>query len=319
MATHITVPAKRQANQVATSREYYQKHVFERGNNHTGSYLTQATVLLYDDILRYQRGFKYTHGLTAAMVDAFDYNDFAGNVLWFMDELVGMESDWNPKAEPLPSPSNPNPTAYGYVQFTKASIATAITIYANHIERFNKRKDTRDWKPWKIPKGAIIYTPRWLIDLTIAVDKQSDDMPGPNYKHKYELNKLTYDQTVALSFIYLHREGAKDYNFVQLAKGDVTAAKEIYVNKHHTDPDTATLLRLNVTIQPGRDITGAKIAGTDPGFFRIHYVPATTIISLVKQMPIVQGANLLYNTISNQIMDSKYKDTASKFKSWFGL
>ena len=89
-----------------------------------------------------------------------------------------------------------------------------------------------------------------------------------------------------------------------LSKGDVTAAKEIYSNNHHTNPDAATLLRLNVT---------------NGGFFRIHYVPATTIISVAKQMPIAQSAHLLYSMTVKEIINSKYKDVVNKIKSWFGL
>lgn len=315
----ISTPVKTQINHVATAREYSQKQTFLTiSGNRTGSFLTQATVLLHDDILRFQKG---PNGyFTAAEIADFNYDEFAGNVLWFMDELVGMESDWNPIAEPDPTPSNPNPTAYGYVQFTEATIATAVTRYATHIKSFNDRKNIRSIKYWSVPISGVIYTPLWLVNLTKAVDKQPNDLPGPGYRHKYELDKLTYDQTVALAFIHLHSAAvSKDSNFRLLSKGDVTAAKEIYSNNHHTNPDAATLLRLNVTAQSGRDKTGAIIAGIDPGFFRIHYVPATTLISIAKQMPIAQAVHLLHDMTVKEIINSKYKDVVNKIKSWFGL
>ena len=54
---------------------------------------------------------------------------------------------------------------------------------------------------------------------------------------------------VALAFVNLHREESKDYNFVQLAKGDVAAAKEIYSKNHHTNPDAKTLARMELFFQ----------------------------------------------------------------------
>ena len=65
-----------------------------------------------------------------------------------------------------------------------------------------------------------------------------------NYNHKNELDKLTYDQVLSLAFVHLHRSDSKDYNFVQLAKGNADIAKEIYKNNHHTNPDAATLSRM---------------------------------------------------------------------------
>ena len=99
-----------------------------------------------------------------------------------------------------------------------------------------------------------------------------------------------------------------------LAQGVVDAAKEIYERNHHTNPDQATLDRLNTTIQTGRDKTGAIIAGTAPGFFRIHYVPAPTIKSFAASLPLAQSLNLLYNIISEQIFTDKYKENRDAVK-----
>ena len=87
-------------------------------NEKPGSFLKEATMLVYDDILRFQRG--ASGYMDAAEIDAFTWTEFEGNVLWFMDELVGMESDWlrYAKAE--------STTAFGYVQFTEDSVETAV-------------------------------------------------------------------------------------------------------------------------------------------------------------------------------------------------
>ena len=143
----ISTPTKTQINHVATAREYSQKQTFINiTGNRTGSFLTEATVLVYDDILRFQKG--PSGYFTAAEIADFDYDEFAGNVLWFMDELVGMESDWNKNA----SPGIAGNTAYGYVQFTEATVATAVTRYATHIKSFNDRKGIRSIKSSKNKK-----------------------------------------------------------------------------------------------------------------------------------------------------------------------
>ena len=305
----ISIPAKTEIRHVATAREYSQKQTFINSGARAGSYLSQATTLVYDDILRFQKG--PSGYFTAAEIADFDYNEFAGNVLWFMDELVGMESDWTKDA----SPGIVNNTAYGYVQFTEDSVATAVTRYLEHIKRFNSRKDIRDWQPWGIPKGSDMQIPLWLTKLSVAVNRQPNGKPGPGYDHEYELDRLTYDQTIALAFVHLHSAAvSKDSNFRLLSKGDVDATKEIYTRNHHTNPDQATLDRLNTTIQTGRDKTGAIIAGTAPGFFRIHYVPAPTIKSFAKSLPLAQSLNLLYNIISEQIFTDKYKENRDAVK-----
>ena len=229
MAT-ISIPAATHINVVATTFDHSAKS--NLGEIRTGSYLSQASMLVYDDILRYQRGVEYTHGLTAEKVDAFNYNQFEGNILWFMDELVGMESDW------IKTASNDETTAYGYVQFTKDSVDTAIERYKGHIDRFNERKDIRDWQPYTIPLGTKLEYPTWLITLEYNRKGFRD------YDHKTSLDALTYDEMLALAFVHLHSKKSKDANFVLLAEGDIYASKEIYKNNHHTNPDAATLARL---------------------------------------------------------------------------
>jgi len=239
MAT-ITLPTSATINVVATTDHYSAKSTLKEK---PGRYLTQAAILVYDDILRFQRS-----GVTpTADVSNFDFDQFVGNVYWFMDELVGMESDWNKYA------SASSTTAYGYVQFTEDSVDTAINRYVNHLKRFNDRADTRDWTPHNIKKGKKIRTPYWLSYLK---NRKIGQLIGTTYfpydDHKTNLNYLSYDQQMALAFVHLHSATSKDSNFVLLATGDVTAAKDLYKNNHHTDPDAATLSRLD-------------------SFFKIHY------------------------------------------------
>jgi len=143
----ISIPAATHINVVATEFDYSQKS--NLGTERTGSYLSQASMLVYDDILRFQNS---TTNPTADISD-FNYNQFEGNILWFMDELVGMESDW------IKDASNDETTAYGYVQFTEDSVETAVNRYIGHLERFNERSLTRDWVPYSIKLGETLPIP----------------------------------------------------------------------------------------------------------------------------------------------------------------
>ncbi len=243
----ITLSKEATINVVATTSDHSAKS--NLGTAQTGSYLTEATMLVYDEILRYQRDVKYTHGLTSTMVNDFDYNQFKGNVLWFMDELVGMESDW------IKTASNDETTAYGYVQFTEASVKTAVTRYEYHIKQFNLRRKKRDWEPYEYPYGVKMKTPDWLKTLSESLRATSLKAPigtayyPATYNHKENLNALTYDQMLALAFVHLHSKESWDYNFVQLSKGDITAAKTLYSDNHHTAIGTGL----------GTDIGAAKL------------------------------------------------------------
>ena len=217
----ISIPAATHINVVATEFDYSQKS--NLGTERTGSYLSQASMLVYDDILRFQNS---TTNPTADISD-FNYNQFEGNILWFMDELVGMESDW------IKDASNDETTAYGYVQFTEDSVETAVNRYIGHLERFNERSLTRDWVPYSIKLGETLPIPEWLTTLKNSTKT-----------HKEKLDALTYDEVLALAFVHLHSKKSKDSNFVLLAKGDIYASKELYKNNHHTNPDAATLTRL---------------------------------------------------------------------------
>ena len=166
---------------------------------------------------------------TTADISRFNYNEFEGNILWFMDELVGMESDWIQDA----SPGIEGNTAYSYVQFTEESVKTAVNRYIGHLERFNARSLTRDWEPYSIKRGEKLPIPEWLTILKNSTKT-----------HEEKLDALTYDEMLALAFVHLHSKDSKDSNFVLLSRGDIYASKELYKNNHHTNPDAATLTRM---------------------------------------------------------------------------
>ena len=253
MAT-ITLPVAATQNVVSTIADYPAKknlNYLDKNNklvtHTTGSYLTEATILVYDEILRFQRGrikrgLEMTHGLTPAMIDAFDYNNFEANVLWFMDELVGLESDWLNNTSPSTS------TAYGWVQFTEPSVRTAVTRYRYHIQKFNGRRPMgrRDWVAPGFENGTGIFDgdsmeyPGWLTKIEQLMETVTggiiQSLVKPMYQHEKHLGAMEYDEVLALAFVHLHGEFSKDYNFVQLALGGeeaVTAAKAIYIKNHH--------------------------------------------------------------------------------------
>ena len=440
MAT-LTLPTAAQMNAVypaniptATSSEYYTKTVNLKES--AGSFLAEATMLVYDEILRYQRDVEFTHGLDEDQLAKFDYDAFEANVMWFMDEIVGIESSWVKDAV------NSESGAYGYVQFlNQDSVETAVNRYRYHIEKFNTRRsgtgftrtqavnsffppiktdtydlfvsdipdvkalpstnlsdglgtqtvstssevngvqteefytyalthtsrgidmswsvsngideysffaidlttfqagqiqyafqnelydnmeklgfvysffdpatdytsdsrwegsnyddslvklvdgqwtypaytktisaeasgilaassDTvsfpakttltasgkRDWNPRGYSDGSRMEYPEWLITLERKVNGSllGTIMDPGDYDHEADLSLLNYDEMVALAFVHMHSKTSKDFNFVQLAKGDVTAAKEIYSKNHHTNIDAKTEARMELFFQ----------------------------------------------------------------------
>lgn len=252
MAT-LTLPTAAQMNAVypvniptLTSSEYYTKTVNLKES--AGSFLAEATMLVYDEILRYQRNVEFTHGLDEAAIAAFDYDAFEANIIWFMDEIVGVESSWKKDAV------NSESGAYGYVQFlNQDSVETAVNRYRYHIEKFNSRRvlGRRDWNPRGFSDGRRMEYPEWLITLERKVNNSLLGTvvdPG-DYDHQADLSLLNYDEMVALAFVHMHSKTSKDFNFVQLAKGDVTAAKEIYSKNHHTNIDAKTEARMEKFFQ----------------------------------------------------------------------
>jgi len=260
-------------------------------NEKPGSFLKEATMLVYDDILRFQRG--PSGYMDAAEIDAFTWTEFEGNVLWFMDELVGMESDWIQDN----SPGIVGNTAYGYVQFTVPAVTTlAVQLYENHLDRFNDRKDTRDWSPFGIPPGKEMKTPWFITNLRDRINKGK-------YDHIIDMNLLNYDEMLALALIHLHWPKSKDSDFVAMGRGDVTASKAIYIRDHHKKKggaDAKTLKRLNIT---------------GGGFFQIHYIPSKSLVTKILDLSPV---HLLFETIAAEVMDSKYGDNIRKVQKYFG-
>ena len=140
------------------------------------------------------------------------------------------------------------------------------------------------------------------------------------YDHIFELRRLTWDQTAALAFVHMHREDSKDSNFRLLSFGDVTAAKEIYKKNHHTNPDKDTLDRLNLDYQQGLDTErGYTVNGDDPGFFRIHYIPAPTLMKFAQGLPTASALTLLYNIVVDQIFTDRYKAKVTEVKAANGV
>ncbi len=230
-----------------------------------------------------------------ADISNFRYDTFEGNILWFMDELVGMESDWRQNA----SPGIAGNTAYGYVQFTEPAVTTkAISLYKQKLARFNARKNSRNWKPFGIPAGTEIPIPSWLLLMEKTVTNGS-------YKHISQMNILSYDEMLALALINMHYgKITEDSDWVELGTGSVEAAKRIYLRDHHaalggaTDQDT--LDRLN----------------TDGGgFFQIHYKQAPSITAKVMEYTPVGVAA---TAILEQIKKSRYQKVIDTVKSWFG-
>ena len=273
----VSIPTQATINVVSTPSEYSAKSNLRES---PGSFLTQATQLVFDDIRRFQTS---SQGyFTQAELDDFKYHAFEGNVLWFMDELVGLESDW------IKDAAAKSTTAYGYVQFTEDSVETAVNRYIGHLDRFNARRDTRNWRPYGVPLGTFV-TPFFVGNLKKKIDNGT-------YNHEADLDALTYDQQLALAFVHLHSKTSRDSNFRLLSFGNVAAAKEIYERNHHTNPDQATLNRLT-------------------GFFKVHYRTAEeTEIQLKDILP---GA-LLADSLLKELETSRYKGLIDKVKLRFG-
>ena len=78
--TLITLPAKSSFNQLAPVNidlilPGYEAYKTKPRNlkAEQGSYMTEAVMLVYDEILRYQRNVQFTHGLDEAALTIFDF------------------------------------------------------------------------------------------------------------------------------------------------------------------------------------------------------------------------------------------------------
>ena len=273
----VSIPTKATINVVATPSEYPAKSNLRES---PGSFLTQATQLVYDDIRRFQTS---SQGyFTQAELDDFNYGNFEGNVLWFMDELVGIESDW------IKDAAAKSTTAYGYVQFTEATVETAVNRYIGHLERFNERRGKRDWSPYGVPLGHFV-TPFFVSNLKKKIDNGT-------YNHEADLDALTYDQQLALAFVHLHSKKSRDSNFRLLSFGDRSAATIIYTRNHHTNPDQPTLERM-------------------VGFFTAHYNVAEQ--AAIQAKDVLPGA-LLADSLLKELKTSRFAGIIQSIKARFG-
>ena len=292
----VTIPTKTQINMVTTGEPVGYYSAKSNLKESTGSFMRQATMLVYDDILRFQKTPKGY--FTDAEIADFVYHAFEGNVLWFMDELVGMESDWKKYAK------NSKTGAYGYVQFlNKDTVQTAVNRYINHVERFNINESNNDrsymgmiMKFAESTGLSTIANPLDIIQIPFFVSNLKKKLDANTYNHEADIDGLTYDQLLALAFVHLHSKDSKDSNFRLLSFGDVTAAKDIYKENHHTNPDAETLNRLT-------------------GFFKIHYKPAAK--DWPKLREILPGA-LLAHELYQEFKNSKWWDHLSALKARFG-
>ena len=62
------------------------------------------------------------------------------------------------------------------------------------------------------------------------------------------------------------------------------------------------------------------MAGTQPGFFRIHYIPAPGLITrTVQVMPTAAALTLLYDIAIDQIFTDRYKAKVAEVKAANGV
>ena len=157
----ITLPTAATINEISTTSDYSQKS--NLGTAATGSFLI---LVVWDNE-------SYLSLDSETDISRFDYDSFAGNVLWFMDELVGIESDWTKDVKPAPTDDNPFPTAYGYVQFTDDTVATAVQLYFNHIENLRRIRLFNDvdrgWAPYGIAPDQKLEIPKFIQRLNSAI------------------------------------------------------------------------------------------------------------------------------------------------------
>ena len=188
----------------------------------TGGWTHDAIDLVYDDILRYNKTGTYDY-------TTFDYDTFNKGVLWWADNVVGMESDW--RQDVLNTDTEGN-TAYGYTQITKKTLPTMANFWSNSVERYNRSAGERRWNPTMNISGFLDKkkTPDWVEDLKTSTN------------HIESINDLTYDQVVALTIV--HAKGKTlDEDWVALQDGNETSCVTLYNKGHHTAPDAATIKR----------------------------------------------------------------------------
>ena len=220
---------------------------FKHLNVNLGSWTTQAIDLVYDDILRYDKG--ALKGITPnpTSPENFNYSTFTSNMLWWIDSLVGQESDWIQDA----SPEIEGNTAYGYTQITFPRLADNINRYKGAIDRWNERVGARNWKPYNERK---IEYPDWVINGEGVTED----------KFQAYIDSLTYDQVSALTIVGAHHKDTDDLEWVKLQGADRDAAIKLYLTGHYMATD--------LTTKTYRD----TLARTDR-FWKVYQVTAATL------------------------------------------
>ena len=195
----------------------------------TGGWTAAAIELVYDDILRYNKaGFDFT-------ADTVDFDNFRAGVLWWADNVAGMESDWR---QDILNTAKIGNTAYGYTQITKATLPTMAKYWTQSVIRYNREGTyasygERKWHP-RTPISArlgILKTPDWVEELK---DESKD--------HIELIDALTYDQVIALTIVHAKAK-SNDEDWVALQSGNETSCKTLYDYGHHTAPDAETIKR----------------------------------------------------------------------------
>jgi hypothetical protein len=193
----------------------------------TAGWTGEAIELVYDDILRYNKAKLF--GFGDYTKDTVDFDNFKKGVLWWADNVAGMESDWRQDVLNTDKVGN---TAYGYTQITKDTLPIMAEFWGNSVIRYNKSAGKRLWSPMHSMSGSLDKkkTPEWVEELKTSKD------------HIASINNLTYDQVIALTIVHAKAK-SKDEDWVALANGDESSCKEIYNFGHHTRPTIETIAR----------------------------------------------------------------------------
>jgi len=192
-----------------------------------GGWVHEAIELTYDDILRFDKSKR--NGLPSTTEDNFDFANYKAGVLWWADNVAGMESDWKKYAKNIPQSGQKATTAYGYTQITEATLQTMIELWDNAVERYNRSAGKRRWTPMTTLSNFNDKkeVPQWVKNLKGVKD------------HIKAIDQLSYDQILALTIIHA-RYRTNDEDWIALQDGNEKSCKTLYDYGHHTAPDAAT-------------------------------------------------------------------------------
>lgn len=308
MATFLTLPEKNNTSILSdwyTRAENFTNSILgiagvdypKQLHINTGSWTIQAIELVYDDILRFDKG-TYT-GTTPITSDNFNKSRFTSNMLWWIDNLAGMESDWRKNVLNTDKEGN---TAYGYTQITKDTLPTALNRYTNHIDRYNDRHDNIEY-------------PQWVVDGKEYVKE--------GMSHIDFINTLSYDQVCALTIVHAHSKHTNDFDWVKIQNADADAARRIYAKGHHTNPDTATLNRMEdfwIIKKERADTLLSRYR--DQRFEKICYFEETctvnNVIDKLYEKCIFHNGEEFFDAYTNKY-PTKVLDTTGNYDTDYGL